>query len=111
MATQPRPNVPRKPRAPTAEGAPAREGKEERISVRATASQRQALKQAAEATGKTLTAFVLDAACVEAERALLDRRLFQLDAAQWNRFATILDRPVAKKPRLRRLLTTPGVLD
>ncbi len=111
MATQPRSNASRKPQRATAAPAPAREGREERIYVRATASQRQALEQAAEATGKTLTAFVLDAACIEAERALIDRRLFQMDDAQWNRFTTILERPVAKKPRLRRLLTTRGVLD
>lgn len=111
MSPNPRPNASRKPQRGAAEAAPAREGREERIYVRATASQRQALEQAAEATGKTLTAFVLDAACIEAERALIDRRLFQLDDAQWSRFTTVLERPVAKQPRLRRLLTTPGVLD
>ncbi len=111
MPTTPRSNASRKPQRAAAEAAPSREGREERIYIRATASQRQALEQAAEATGKTLTAFVLDAACVEAERALIERRLFQLDEAQWNRFTTVLERPVAKKPRLRRLLTTPGILD
>ena len=87
-----------------------REAREDRISLRATASQRRMLEQAAEATGKTLTAFVLDAASVEAQRALTDRRLFLLDDASWARFVEALDRPAVAKPRLRRLLHTPSVL-
>ena len=68
------------------------------------------LEQAAEATGKTLTSFVLDAASIEAQRALTDRRLFLLDDVNWARFSEALDRPVVAKPRLRRLLRTPDVL-
>ena len=87
-----------------------REARGDRISVRATASQRRMLEQAAEATGKTLTSFVLDAASIEAQRALTDRRLFLLDDAGWAKFSEALDRPAVAKPRLRRLLRTPGVL-
>ncbi len=87
-----------------------KESREGRISLRATPSQRRMLEQAAEAAGKTLTAFVLDAAALEAQRALLDRRFFVLDDAQWARFIEALDEPVTERPRLRRLLNTPGVL-
>ena len=90
---------------------PRRETREDRISVRATPTQRRVLEKAAEATGKTLTSFVLDAASTEAQRALADRRLFMLDDAQWTRFTDALERPSIEKPRLRRLLTTPSVLD
>ncbi len=87
-----------------------KESREDRISLRATPSQRRMLEQAAEAAGKTLTAFVLDAAALEAQRALLDRRFFALDEAEWARFIEALDEPVTERPRLRRLLNTPGIL-
>lgn len=81
--------------------------KNDRITVRVTSDQHELLENAAQATGKTLTAFVLDTVCVEARRALADRRLFLLDDERWTRFNEILDRPVSDKPRLRALLQTP----
>ena len=87
------------------------EAKIERISIRATARQRTILLQAAEMTGKTVTAFLLDAAYLEAQRTLADRRLFTLDETRWQQFAEALDRPVTENSRLRALLQTPGVLD
>lgn len=66
------------------------------------------LQQAADATGKSLTSFVLDAARLEAERALVDRRLFLVDDTTWERFTDALDRPIVEKPRLRELLKAPG---
>ena len=36
--------------------------------------------------------------------ALADRRVFQLDDAQWVHFMAILDAPVADNPALRTLL-------
>lgn len=86
-----------------------RQVKGDRLELRASQRQTTVIKQAAEATGKTVTSFVLDAAYLEALRALADRRLFSLDARQWERFVTALDRPVTKKPRLRRLLREPSV--
>jgi hypothetical protein len=46
-----------------------------------------------------------------AEQVLADRRVFQLDAAGWNEFVQVLDRPMQFKPRLNSLLGTPTVLD
>jgi uncharacterized protein (DUF1778 family) len=88
-----------------------RQVKTDRLELRASQRQTTVIKQAAEATGKTVTSFVLDAAYLEAQRALADRRLFSLGAKQWERFVTTLDRPVTKKPRLRRLLREPSVLE
>ncbi|GMU40762.1 MAG: hypothetical protein AMXMBFR23_16280 [Chloroflexota bacterium] len=85
----------------------AKETREERIYFRATPSERDLLQQAADATGKSLTAFVLEAASREAERALIDRRLFIVDAERWAQFTAALDHPAADKPRLRRLLQRP----
>lgn len=50
-----------------------------RINLRASARQEQLLKQAAAATDRTMTDFVLETAVVEAERVLADRRWFLID--------------------------------
>jgi uncharacterized protein (DUF1778 family) len=88
-----------------------RDAKVERLELRASPSQTSAIRQAAAATAKTVTAFVLDAATIEAQRALADRRLFRLDPDRWERFVHALDRAVKAKPQLRKLMRRPGVLD
>jgi uncharacterized protein (DUF1778 family) len=88
-----------------------RDAKVERLELRASPSQTLAIRQAAAATAKTVTAFVLDAATTEAQRALADRRLFRLDPERWERFVHMLDRPVKEKPRLSKLISRPGVLE
>lgn len=88
-----------------------RDAKVERLELRASPSQTSAIRQAAAATAKTVTAFVLDAATIEAQRAIADRRLFRLDPGRWERFVNALDRPVKEKPRLRKLMKRSSVLD
>ncbi len=85
--------------------------KSQRIAIRATSRQCDIIRQAAEASGKSMTSFLLDVGFTEAQRTLADRRLFSLDTQNWNRFVEALDRPVSEKPRLRKLLQTPSVLD
>ena len=58
-----------------------------------------------------LSEFVLDAATTEAEHVLADRTRFELPEADWSPFVELLDRPPQDKPRLRRLMTEPSVLD
>lgn len=88
-----------------------KDGKSDRLELRASPRQTAVIRQAAEATEKTVSSFVLDAAYMDAQRILADRRLFSLDADRWQRFAEILDRPAVDKPRLRELMKKPGVLD
>jgi uncharacterized protein (DUF1778 family) len=45
-----------------------------------------------------------------ANQALADRRHFVLGDDQWQAFQQALDRPVQAKPRLKKLLSEPGVL-
>lgn len=85
--------------------------KVDRLEVRATSRQSTLIKQAAEATGKTLTSFMLDAAYLEAQRALADRRVFRLGTDSWGRFVKALDRPAKTRPRLRKLMEKPSVLE
>ena len=42
---------------------------------------------------------------------LADRQLFQLDDERWQAFQDVLDRPVADKPRLARLLAEKSALE
>lgn len=87
------------------------ESKSERIEVRTTPSMKAFLLRAATSSHKTITEFLLDAGLTAAEEALIDRRLFRLDEAEWQVFLELLDRPVADKPRLARLLSDKSVLE
>jgi uncharacterized protein (DUF1778 family) len=86
--------------------------KSERIDVRASASVKQLLQEAAQASHKSVSEFLLDAGITAANQTLADRRRFELDEAQWQQFQELLDRTVsAPDSRMKALLTEPGVLD
>ena len=87
------------------------EAKSERIEVRTTPSLKALLQRAATSSHKNVTEFLLEAGIRAAEEALVDRRMFHLDDAQWQAFQDVLDRPVAAKPRLARLLADKSVLE
>jgi uncharacterized protein (DUF1778 family) len=67
------------------------------------------VRHAAQTAERTLTDFVVDAAVVEAERLLADRREFHLEAEQWERFITLLDRQPQDNPGLEKLYSKPSV--
>jgi uncharacterized protein (DUF1778 family) len=69
------------------------------------------LLRAAAASHKNVTEFLLEAGINAAEEALVDRHLFRLDEGTWRAFQEALDRPVAQKPRLARLLGEKSVLE
>jgi len=85
--------------------------KTERIDVRASKSVKELLQEAARACHKNVSEFLLDAGITAANKTLADRKLFMLDDNQWTEFEKALDRPVHDKPRLRKLLTTSGLLE
>ncbi len=87
------------------------ESKSTRIDVRASMAVKQLLQEAARACHKNVSEFLLEAGIVMANQALADRRHFGLDKTQWELFQQALDRPVQTKPRLKKLLNQPGVLD
>ncbi len=84
--------------------------KTERIDVRASTLIKQLLQDAARASHKNVSEFLLDAGVTAAAQTLADRRQFALDETQWRAFQEALDRPVQNKPRLKKLLREPGVL-
>ncbi|MBI3145170.1 MAG: DUF1778 domain-containing protein [Pseudogulbenkiania sp.] len=85
--------------------------KTERIDVRASSSVKHLLQEAARVCHKSVTEFLLDAGVAAANHALADRRHFVVDDDKWAAFQQALDRPVQAKPRLKKLLSEPGVLD
>jgi uncharacterized protein (DUF1778 family) len=81
------------------------------INIRAQQRQRELIDQAAEATGKSRSDFMLEAACQKAKDVLLDRRVFVLPEEQWQVFLAVLDAPVQPNDKLRDLLTTSAPWD
>lgn len=86
-------------------------GKSARIEVRTSADVKALLAEAAQASHKTVTEFLVEAGVRAAEDTLMDRRVFRLNDAQWAEFQAALDRPVTPKPRLARLLAEKSALE
>ncbi|MEJ2743834.1 MAG: DUF1778 domain-containing protein [Gammaproteobacteria bacterium] len=85
--------------------------KTERIDIRINANAKAVLQQAAAATNKTVSEFLLDSGLMAASETLADRRLFALNDEQWNAFQAALDASPKDKPALKELLSTPSVFD
>jgi len=75
-----------------------------RLAVRLTPDQDVVIREAAAASGQSLTEFVMTAAMTRAQDALADRRHFRLDTKAWDDFVTLLDRPAKSIPELAALL-------
>ena len=75
------------------------------INLRVKPNTRSLIDRACAITDKTVTEFVLDAACREAEDVLLDRRLFDLDKKEYQVFINALDAPTQRNPKLKALLS------
>ncbi|GAC1687429.1 MAG: hypothetical protein PVS2B2_26280 [Candidatus Acidiferrum sp.] len=76
-----------------------------RINLRATARQEVLIRTGAETAGVSLTDFILDSACLQAEQALAEKREFAASPSQWLAFTAALDRPARIKPELARLFS------
>lgn len=79
--------------------------REKTINLRTTSAQKAIIDRAAETSGKTRTAFILDATLQRAEAVLADRTHFVLSDAQMNRFVAALDAPLPNPSALRSLLS------
>lgn len=82
-----------------------------RFGIRATPVQETILRQAAEASHKTLTDFILDSACSAAEQTLMDQRLFMVSEAQYQNLLELLDQPAGDNEGLERLFAKPAPWD
>ena len=66
---------------------------------------------AAKAQGKTRTDFILEAARLAAEKALLDRTLVQVSAEAYDEFFARLDAPPMPNERLKKTIQTKAPWD
>jgi uncharacterized protein (DUF1778 family) len=80
-----------------------------RWSFRVAADANSIVRRAATVCHRNLTQFVTDAAVLEAERVLADRREFALPRAKWDAFMRELERPVQENPGLAKLFQKPSV--
>jgi uncharacterized protein (DUF1778 family) len=76
-----------------------------RINLRATDRQEQLIRTGAETSGVSVTDFILESACLQAEHVLADKREFAASPKQWKAFVEALDRPARVKRELARLFS------
>lgn len=76
-----------------------------RINLRATDRQEKLIRTGAETTGVSVTDFILESACLQAEHVLADKREFVASPKQWKAFLDALDRPARARPELARLFS------
>jgi uncharacterized protein (DUF1778 family) len=74
------------------------------INLRAPSAKRALIDQAAQASGKNRSEFILDASCEKAQEVLADRTQFALDPRAFRRFAELLDAPLPAPDALVGLL-------
>lgn len=84
----------------------------ERFNLRATPDQAELIRRAADlGSERSVTDYILGCATMVAEQRLMARSEFRLSASQYRHFVEALDRPIQEKPRLRRLMHEPSVLE
>jgi uncharacterized protein (DUF1778 family) len=85
--------------------------KRETLNVRLKAEDRGLFDQAAHLLGKSRTDFLLDAARIAAQNAVLDQTFFKVNDKVFDAFVKRLDAPPAPNERLRRSMTIPAPWD
>lgn len=76
-----------------------------RLNLRATREQVDLLRRAADVSHKSLSAFVLDSACLAAEQTLLGQRLFMVTGGQYQKLMDLLELPEQSNEGLRDLFS------
>lgn len=85
--------------------------REDRLEFRLPPKAKSMLKRAANAERKSVSAFLLDKGLEAAAETLAERTEFRLSARQYDAFVAALDSPAKVRPRLKKLLTMPSVLE
>lgn len=88
-----------------------RAAKRARLDLRLSAEQKRLFEEAASATDRSMTEFVVRSAEVAAQEVLADRTRFVLAPEEWEAFSTAIDSEPRVLPRLAAFLTTPSVLE
>jgi uncharacterized protein (DUF1778 family) len=82
--------------------------KRETLNIRIKPEERSLIDRAARARGKNRTDFVLEAARLAAEQALLDQTLISASPEAYAAFLARLDMPPQPNARLRKTMQTPA---
>jgi uncharacterized protein (DUF1778 family) len=85
--------------------------KRETLNIRIKPEERNLIDRAAKARGKNRTDFILEAARLAVEEALLDQALITVSAEAYAEFLTRLDMPPNPNERLRKMIQTPAPWD
>lgn len=81
------------------------------LNIRIKPEERSLIDRAAKARGKNRTDFVLEAARLAAEEALLDQAIIAASPAAYAAFLARLDMPPDPNERLRKTMQTPAPWD
>lgn len=81
--------------------------KAQRLQIRVDQEEKRLLERAAEASHQTVSAFVLQAAALHAERTLAERHVIHLSPEVAALFSEALDRPAEVNRRLAAQLDRP----
>jgi uncharacterized protein (DUF1778 family) len=85
--------------------------KASRFSIRASATQKRVIAEAARIKDTTISDFVLEQSVTAAHQVIADQVQFKLPKKQWKEFCDALDAPPKTIPALRKLVNTPGLFD
>lgn len=85
--------------------------KASRFSIRASATQKRVIAEAARIRDTTISDFVLEQSLTAAQQVIADQVHFRLSRKQWKEFCNALDAPAKPIPALRKLLNKPSLFD
>jgi len=84
------------------------EVKRETLNIRIKPEERSLIDRAAKTRGKNRTDFILEAARLAAEDALLDQVIISVSPEAYSEFLARLDMPPKPNERLRKTMQTPA---
>ena len=84
------------------------ESKRETLNIRIKPEERNLIDLAAKTRGKNRTDFILEAARLAAEDALLDQVIISVSPEAYSEFLARLDMPPKPNERLRKTMQTPA---
>ena len=87
------------------------EAKRETLNIRIKPEERNLIDRAAKTRGKNRTDFILDAARLAAEDALLDQTIISVSPQAYKQFLARLDMPPKADERLRKTMQTSAPWD
>ncbi len=82
-----------------------------RMSLRTTEQQARLIRTGAATRGMNVSQYILETVCRQAEQDLADQCHFRVPEEKMKAFLEELDQPPQPKPRMKRLLLEPSILE